>query len=380
MIYLDNAATTFPKPKRVLDKWMEVSQNYCANPGRSGHKFALKMDREIYQVREKLTSFLGGTNPMNTIFTFNCTDSLNIAIKGIAKKGMHAITTSMEHNSVLRPLKKLEKDGIIDLTIVEADRQGLVSPEDIIKEIRENTGFVVTNHMSNLAGTIFNVKELGKELRKRGIVYIVDAAQSLGVLDVNVEEMYIDILCFPGHKGLLAPMGTGGLYIREGLELESIKEGGTGSFSSDPYQPQIYPDRLESGTSNGAGIIALGEGLKFIEEEGLENIRKHEEKLKNIFIDRLKNQDRIILYGPLDDRQGAVVSVNIKGMDSSELGYILSEDYDIYIRPGLHCAPLAHRSLGTIDTGCARFSFGYFNTEEDVAKACDALIKIAGEN
>ncbi|WP_425539097.1 aminotransferase class V-fold PLP-dependent enzyme [Microaceticoccus formicicus] len=379
MIYFDNAATTFPKPTVVTDKLLEVVTGYCANPGRSGHKFALKMDREIFDVRDRLTKFVNGTNTMNTIFTFNGTDSLNIAIKGVVKEGMHVITTSMEHNSVLRPLKELERRALIELTIVEGNQQGMVEPEDIEKSIKPNTGIIVTTHMSNLTGTILDIEKIGQIAANYNIIYIVDAAQSIGVLDIDVQKMNIDILCFPGHKGLLGPMGTGGLYIREGLELDHIKEGGTGSFSSDPLQPSIYPDRLECGTSNGPGIIALGEGLKFIEEVGLENIREHEESLKNLFIENILDDKDFKLYGTLDNRQGAVVSLNLKDMDSSELGYILSEDYEIFIRPGLHCAPLAHKSIGTTDFGAARFSFGYFNTDKEVLEAVRILKEIAKE-
>lgn len=382
MIYLDNGATTFPKPQVVNDKLMEVVTEYAANPGRSGHRYALKMDREIYNAREKLTKFVGGSNEMNTIFTFNCTDSLNIAIKGVCKKGMHVITTSMEHNSVLRPLNKLKTDGIIELTIIEADKLGLIDPEDIKAAIKDNTGLVVTTHMSNMMGAIVDIERIGKMIKdiNDDIIYIVDGAQSLGVLDLDVEKMDIDILCFPGHKGLLGPMGTGGLYIKESLSLETIKEGGTGSFSSDPNQPKIYPDALESGTPNGPGIIALAAGIDFINETGREKIHDHEMKLKDLFISELKGTEKVKLYGPLDERQGAVVALNIEGMDSSEVGYILNEDHEIFIRPGLHCAPLAHESLGTTDTGTVRFSFGYFNTEDEIITAANAIKKIAKEN
>lgn len=382
MIYLDNGATTFPKPQVVNDKLMEVVTVYAANPGRSGHAYALKMDREIYNTRDKLTKFVGGSNEMNTIFTFNCTDSLNIAIKGVCKKGMHVITTSMEHNSVLRPLNKLKNDGIIELTIIKANDLGIVNPDDIKSAIKDNTGLVVTTHMSNMMGAIVDIETIGKIIKdiNKDIIYIVDGAQSLGVLDVDVERMNIDILCFPGHKGLLGPMGTGGLYVKEGLVLQTIKEGGTGSFSSDPNQPTIYPDALESGTPNGPGIIALGAGIDFINETGRENIHNHEMKLKDLFINELKGTDKVKLYGPLDERQGAVVALNIEGMDSSEVGFILNEDYEIFIRPGLHCAPLAHETLGTTNTGTVRFSFGYFNTEEEIITAANAIKKIAKEN
>lgn len=382
MIYLDNAATTFPKPDCVNKKLMEVIENYAANPGRSGHDMALKMDREIYNTRQKLTEFINGSNEMNTIFTYNCTDSLNMAIKGVCKEGMHVITTSMEHNSVLRPLNKLEEQGLINLTILYGDEEGLVYPEDIINAIQDNTGLVVTTHMSNMMGAIVDIDKIGNMIKEENeeIIYIVDAAQSLGVLEVDVEKMKIDILCFPGHKGLLGPMGTGGMYVRECLELDTIREGGTGSFSSDAKQPKIYPDALESGTPNGPGIICIGQAIDYINEVGRKNIHQHEDSLKNIFIDELRNVDKIKLYGPLDERQGAVVALNIEGMDSSQVSYILNEDYEIATRPGLHCAPLAHKTMATTDTGTVRFSFGYFNTKEEVIKAADAIRTIAKEN
>ncbi len=377
MIYLDNAATSFPKPKEVLEEWMDVSENYSANPGRSGHKLALKMDRKIFETRSALTKLIGGENPMNTIFTFNCTQALNMAIKGVAKKGSHVITTSLEHNSVLRPLFYLEKQGIIELTVVEANNLGLLDPEQIEAQIRDNTDMIVTTHVSNLVGTILDIKRIAEIARASEITYIVDIAQSIGHMPIDVGEMGLDIVCFPGHKGLLSPMGTGGMYIREGIELESLFQGGTGSFSSDPEQPELYPDRLESGTENGPGLIAMGKGIEYINSRGIDNIHRHLETLKNLFIEEIIDHPLVKLYGPLDERQAAVVSLNVSGMDSSSLGYILSEEYDIYIRPGLHCAPLAHKSMGTTEIGMARFSFGIFNTEEEVVKAADAVKEIA---
>ncbi|MDO5718252.1 MAG: aminotransferase class V-fold PLP-dependent enzyme [Tissierellia bacterium] len=380
MIYFDNAATSFPKPERVIRKVNEVMNDYCANPGRSGHKLALKMDREIYGVREKLTNFVNGTNSLNTIFTSNCTHALNTAIQGVVEPGMHIITTSIEHNSVLRPLKQLERNNIIELSIVNADDKGIIDVSDIECEIKDNTGVIAITNMSNLVGTIVDIEAIGKILNDKDIIFIVDAAQSIGFLDIDVQKMNIDILCYPGHKSLYGPMGTGAMYIKEGIKVKSLEQGGTGSFSSDLYQPEIYPDSLESGTLNGPGIIALGEGIDFINENGLKKIRDHENLLRDIFVESLRDIENIIIYGPMDDRRGPVIPINIKNMDSSELGYILSDEYDIYIRPGLHCAPLAHKSLGTEDLGCARFSFGYFNTEEEVLKACDILKEIAKEN
>ena len=373
MIYVDNAATTFPKPKIVTDKIMECSLGYAGNPGRSGHKLAMKMDLEIYETREKICKLINGTEPLNVIFTFNATDSLNIAIKGVLEKGNHVITTSMEHNSVLRPLNQLRKDEIIDLSIVYADKQGYVNPQKIFDAVTPETKMIVTTHMSNVFGTIVDIKSIGEFCKENNILYLVDAAQSIGVLDIDVQNMNIDLLAFPGHKALFGPMGTGTLYIKEGIKVKPLRQGGTGSYSHSIDQPDLYPDSLESGTPNGVGIIALGKGIDFINEVGIDNIRNHEISLKNHFIDLLKDNDDIILYGTLDDRQGAVVSLNVKDMDSSEVSYILSDEFDIYTRPGFHCAPLAHKSLGTDELGAIRFSFGYFNTIKEVEQCVNAL-------
>lgn len=373
MIYVDNAATTFPKPKIVTDKIMECSLGYAGNPGRSGHKLAMKMDLEIYETREKICKLINGTEPLNVIFTFNATDSLNIAIKGVLEKGNHVITTSMEHNSILRPLNQLRKDEIIDLSIVYADKQGYVNPQKIFDAVTPETKMIVTTHMSNVFGTIVDIKSIGEFCKENNILYLVDAAQSIGVLDIDVQNMNIDLLAFPGHKALFGPMGTGTLYIKEGIKVKPLRQGGTGSYSHSIDQPDLYPDSLESGTPNGVGIIALGKGIDFINEVGIDNIRNHEISLKNHFIDLLKDNDDIILYGTLDDRQGAVVSLNVKDMDSSEVSYILSDEFDIYTRPGFHCAPLAHKSLGTDELGAIRFSFGYFNTIKEVEQCVNAL-------
>lgn len=373
MIYVDNAATTFPKPKIVTDKIMECSLGYAGNPGRSGHKLAMKMDLEIYETREKICKLINGTESLNVIFTFNATDSLNLAIKGVLEKGDHVVTTSMEHNSVLRPLNQLRKDGIIDLSIVYADKQGYVEPQKIFDAVTPQTKLIVTTHMSNVFGTIVDIKSIGEFCKENNILYLVDAAQSIGVLDIDVQDMNIDLLAFPGHKALFGPMGTGALYIKEGIKVKPLRQGGTGSYSHSIDQPDLYPDSLESGTPNGVGIIALRKGIDFINEVGIDNIRNHEISLKNHFIDLLKDNDDIILYGTLDDRQGAVVSLNVKDMDSSEVSYILSDEFDIYTRPGFHCAPLAHKSLGTDELGAIRFSFGYFNTIKEVEECVNAL-------
>ncbi|MBF1053794.1 MAG: aminotransferase class V-fold PLP-dependent enzyme [Parvimonas sp.] len=380
MIYLDNGATTFPKPKVVTDKIMECYLGYAGNPGRSGHKLAMKMDLEIYETREKICKLINGTEVLNVIFTFNATDSLNLAIKGVLEEGDHVITTSMEHNSVLRPLNQLRKEGKIELSIVYADDKGYIDPKKIFEALTPNTKMIVTTHMSNVFGTIVDIKAIGDFCKENNILYLVDASQSIGVLDIDVQEMNIDLLAFPGHKALFGPMGTGALYIKEGIIVKPLKEGGTGSYSHSIDQPDLYPDSLESGTPNGVGIIALGKGIDFINEVGIENIRNHEMSLKNHFIELLKDNEDVILYGTLDDRQGAVVSLNVKDMDSSEISYILSDEFDIYTRPGFHCAPLAHKTMGTEELGAIRFSFGYYNTLEEVEKTVEALLNIIERN
>ena len=380
MIYLDNGATTFPKPKVVTDKIMECYLGYAGNPGRSGHKLAMKMDLEIYETREKICKLINGTEVLNVIFTFNATDSLNLAIKGVLEEGDHVITTSMEHNSVLRPLNQLRKEGKIELSIVYADDKGYIDPQKIFEALTPNTKMIVTTHMSNVFGTIVDIKAIGDFCRENNILYLVDASQSIGVLDIDVQAMNIDLLAFPGHKALFGPMGTGALYIKEGIIVKPLKEGGTGSYSHSIDQPDLYPDSLESGTPNGVGIIALGKGIDFINEVGLENIRNHEMSLKNHFIELLKDNEDVILYGTLDDRQGAVVSLNVKDMDSSEISYILSDEFDIYTRPGFHCAPLAHKTMGTEELGAIRFSFGYYNTLEEIEKTVEALLNIIERN
>lgn len=379
MVYFDNAATSYPKPKIVYDTIMEVMIDYGANPGRSGHKKALKASRGIFDTRTQISKLFNIKNPMDVIFTFNCTESLNMAIKGALKPGDHVITTSMEHNSVLRPITFLGKLGITN-TIVQGDSKGRINPKHIEESIRPETKMIVTTHISNLTGNIMDIETIGKIGKKHGIIYLVDGAQSAGVYDIDVEKMNIDLLAFPGHKGLLGPQGTGGLYIRDGIELAEIFQGGTGSISHSLDQPDVVPDKFESGTPNAPGIIGLGAGIKYIFEEGIENIRNKEESLTKHFIEEASKIDGIKLYGCLEPGYHApVVALNIGDADSSEVSYILDEEYDIAVRPGLHCAPLAHKTIGTFEQGVVRFSFGYENTHEEIEFAIKALREIAKE-
>ncbi len=379
MIYLDNAATTFPKPESVYKAMDGCLRGFGANPGRSGHKLALEAGRSIYKTRELVCKLFNIENPMQVIFTSNATDSLNLALKGLLKPGDHVITTSMEHNSMVRPITALESLGV-ENTIVQCDKQGILDPSTIEAAIKTNTKLIAMTHASNVAGTIMPVEEVGKIARRKGVYLLVDGAQTAGIYEIDVQKLNIDLLALPGHKGLMGPQGTGILYIREGIDLAHMKEGGTGSHSEILQQPDITPDRYESGTPNTPGIVGLGAGIEFIIETGIDKIREHEESLTNTMLEELKKIEGIRIYGPRDaKKQAAVISINIGDEDSSEISYVLDKAFDIAVRSGLHCAPLAHRTMGTFDQGTVRFSMGYFNTKEDVYKAVDALKHICEE-
>ena len=380
MIYLDNAATTFPKPEAVYNAMMDCMKNYCANPGRAGHKLAMKAAREIYDTRENIAKLFNIDNPMNIVFTNNATDSLNLAIKGVVNKGDHIITTSMEHNSVIRPIKALEKIGV-ENTIVQCDEQGFLNIDDLENAIKPNTKLIVTTHASNVCGTLIDIKSISEITTKHNILYLIDASQTVGVYDIDLKAIKADMLAAPGHKGLLGPQGTGILYIREGLNIDILKEGGTGSRSEDLFQPDLFPDKYESGTHNTPGIVGLNEGVKFIFKEGIDKIKEHEEELCKYMLERLEEVPNIKIYGPKDaNKRASVISINIGNMDSGEITFLLDSEYDIATRSGIHCAPLAHRTLGTLEQGAVRFSIGYFNTKEEIDKAITALKQIAKNN
>ena len=380
MIYLDNAATTFPKPEAVYNAMMDCMKNYCANPGRAGHKLAMKAAIEIYDTRENIAKLFNIDNPMNIVFTNNATDSLNLAIKGVVNKGDHIITTSMEHNSVIRPIKALEKVGV-ENTIVQCDEQGFLNIDDLEKAIKPNTKLIVTTHASNVCGTLIDIKSISEIANKHNILYLIDASQTVGVYDIDLKDIKADMLAAPGHKGLLGPQGTGILYIREGLNIGILKEGGTGSRSEDLFQPDLLPDKYESGTHNTPGIVGLNEGVKFIFKEGIDKIKEHEEELCKYMLERLEEVPNIKIYGPKDaNKRASVISINIGNMDSGEITFLLDSEYDIATRSGIHCAPLAHKTLGTLEQGAVRFSIGYFNTKEEIDKAINALKEIAKNN
>ncbi|WBW96641.1 aminotransferase class V-fold PLP-dependent enzyme [Oceanirhabdus sp. W0125-5] len=365
MIYLDNAATSFPKPKEVYREVLYCMENYAANPGRSSHTMAAEASSKIIDTRIELSSLFNIESPFNIIFTSNATEALNIGIKGVLKPGDHVISTVIEHNSVLRPLYYLNKKGV-DLSLIDVDSRGYVNIDKLKNKIKKNTRAIVINHASNVLGTIQDIKAIGEIARAAGIIFIVDASQSAGVVNIDFERDNIDMLAIPGHKGLFGPQGTGALCIREGINLEEYNQGGTGSESLLIEQPDILPDKFESGTLNTPGIAGWYEGIKFIKDVGIDKIREHENKLVKYLVEELMKLSYVKIYGGIDyNNRCAVVSLNLDNVDSSEVGNILS-DKGIAVRTGYHCAPLIHKIIGTYDTGTVRISPGYFNSYRDI--------------
>ncbi len=377
MIYLDNAATSFPKPECVYTEMERCMREYCANPGRGGHMLSVKAGMAVMEARDAICSLFNISDPMRLCFTKNATEALNIAIKSLARPGCHMLTTSMEHNSVIRPLKTLERDMGVELTIVNCSGLGEICPDDIKKAIRSNTALIICTLSSNVNGIIMPVREIGHIAHNAGVPFLVDASQGAGYLPVDVEEMNADLLAFPGHKGLMGPQGTGCLYAREGITLKSLMEGGTGSHSEYTFQPEFMPDLLESGTLNLPGIVGLNAGVRYIAQRGISEIRAYRHKLLKLLLDGLRDIPGVIHYSAdTPDRNSGIVAINLLQLDSTELSYILDRDFGIAIRAGLHCAPGAHRVLGTEIRGAARFSVGCMNTESDILAAIKAVEKI----
>lgn len=375
--YFDNSATSSPKPKSVIEKVSESILEFNGNPGRSGYKKAIKIDREIYNVREKIANFFNIKNPLQIAFTTNASESLNFAIKGIGFENCHIITSVYEHNSVLRPLHFLEDEKNVSLSFIEPNKNSDEFIENLSSLIKEDTKAIIINHISNVTGFVMDIERIGKLCREKNILFIVDASQSAGFLPIDIEKFNINILCFTGHKSLFGIQGIGGIYIEEGIDIDPILEGGTGSFSKLKRQPKKMPEVLECGTLNTPGILSLGAGIDFINSIGINNIKEHEYSLTKLFIDEIKKFENVVIYGEKDIFRGPVVSINIEGIESSELSNILDEEYNICTRSGFHCAPLAHKYLGTYDYGCVRFSFGYFNTKEEILYAINAIKDIS---
>ena len=377
MIYLDNAATSYPKPEPVY-RAAEQAMRIAANPGRSAHRMALDAARMVYRVREQTAEWFGLDDPLRVVFTANATEALNFAILGMAGHGGHVVTTSMEHNSVLRPLHALESAGKIRCTVVEASPKGLVSPEDIGSAICADTVLVIVNHASNVLGTVQQVREIGRICRSAGKPLLVDASQSAGIFPLDMVRDGISLLAAPGHKSLFGMQGTGVLLLGEGVELEPVLRGGTGSLSSELDQPGYLPDLLESGTLNVPGIASLGAGLSWLREQGPEAVREAEQRAERQFLEQLGGNRAVTIYGPQDRRTCApVVSLNIAGMDCAQAAARLDQEYGIAVRAGLHCAPLAHRTAGTFPEGSVRFSFGPFHTGKEIERAAQAVLELA---
>ena len=374
--YFDHSATSNPKPKIVVDTVLEAITTFNGNPSRSSYKKNISLDRKILEVREKLASFFNISNPLQIAFTKNSTESLNFAIKGLGLENCHIITSVLEHNSVLRPLNYLKDNKGVEISYITPSKDNKEVIKNITSLIREDTRAIVINHISNVTGYIFNIEEIGKIAREHNLIFIVDASQSAGFYPIDVTQDNIDILCFTGHKSLMGIQGIGGIYVREGLSISPIIEGGTGSFSKLPRQPLKMPEMLEAGTSNTPGILSLGAGIDYINSIGLENIKNHKTNLVNYFIKSLSDIPEIIIYDNFNIERGPVVALNIKGIPSSELSDILSEEFNICTRGGFHCAPLAHKYLGTYEDGAVRFSFGYTNTIEEIDYCISALKEI----
>lgn len=375
--YFDNSATSHPKPEIVRKKINEAVLEFNGNPGRSGYKKAVKIDREIYNTRVKIAEFFNIKNPLQIAFTSNASESLNFAIKGAGLHDCHIITSVLEHNSVLRPLHFLEEEKNVSLSFAEPKENQEEFIKNISSLIREDTKAVVINHISNVTGYIADIEKIGKLCREKNLLFIVDASQSVGFAHIDVEKQNINILCFTGHKSLFGIQGTGGIYVEEGIKLNPLLEGGTGSFSKLPRQPESMPELLECGTLNTPGILSMGAGIDFINSVGLDKMREHEIKLTKLFIEKISDLKNVIIYGEKNIERGPVVSININGVPSSDLSAVLDEEYNICTRSGFHCAPLAHKYLGTYDYGCVRFSFGYFNTEEEILYAANAVKEIS---
>lgn len=384
MIYLDNAATSFPKPERMFREMEAFVRASGANPGRSGHRRALEAEAMIDETRRLLARLFGCPRPERIIFAMNATDALNIAIKGVLRPGDDAITSVLEHNSVSRPLNRLERDGVITLTRLPAGPDHVIDPGDVARAIKPSTRLVALTQASNVTGTIQPVAEIGRIVRERNVLFLVDAAQSAGAVPIDVERDAIDLLAFTGHKALLGPTGTGGLVVGERAQIAPWREGGTGGDSSSPIQPSEFPHLLEGGTPNIFGIAGLREGARILLERGVETVLPHERQLIAAFHGALKDPGRFKWYGA--DRaivgqrgEGRVglVGINLDGFAPAELAAVLDEQFDIAVRAGLHCAPYAHKHLGTFPQGTVRLSVGLQNTVEEMKQVAAALDEVA---
>ena len=378
MIYFDNAATTIRKPDCMVQAVIDAMCS-LGNSGRGVHSGALSASRVIYNTRMALAQLFGAEAPERIAFTANSTQALNIAMKGLLNPGDHVITTALEHNSVLRPLYELEDQGV-QLTILPADTMGNIRYEAFEEEIQPNTKAIVTTHGSNLTGNLLDIQRIGSIAQKHRLTYIVDASQTAGVFGIDVQKMHIDVLCFTGHKSLLGPQGTGGIYVREGVEIHPLLSGGSGVQTYLRSHPPQMPTALEAGTLNGHGIAGLGAAVRYLQETGLETIRAKELELMWEFYTQVRQIPGITVYGDFSTTTRCpIVALNIRDYDSGEVSDALSTEYGIATRPGAHCAPLMHEALGTVRQGAVRFSFSHYNTMEEIKIAVSALRELAQE-
>lgn len=379
LIYLDNSATAFPKPEEVYQFMDTFYRSNGVNPGRSGFDAAIETEEMVGETRKLMTSLFNGDDSNRLTFSYNASDSLNMLLQGLAEKGDHVVTTMLEHNSVLRPLYHLEMDGIIETTHVPFDKNGYVDPDDIKKALKKNTKMVVVNHSSNVIGTIQPLKEIGKICKKEGVYFVVDSSQSAGAIPIDMKEMGIDAIAFTGHKCLMGPTGIGGSYVMEDIPVKGTRYGGTGVRSAVKTHLEEFPYRLECGTLNLVGVAGLYAGVKWVLEQGMENLHAQEMKLWKKLRDGIKDIPGVILYcAENKSNQNPVLCLNIEGFEAGDVGTMLDVDYDIACRTGLHCAPRVHEQLGTVDMhGTVRLSIGPFNTEEHINTAIEAVADIA---
>jgi len=378
-IYLDNGATSYPKPEEVYTFMDHFYRNFGVNPGRSGYDLCLESGEVIDTTRKQLTKFFNGTDYNRLCFSYNSTDALNLIISGLLEKGDHAISTNIEHNSVLRPLYHMSEFNGVEVDYIPVDSQGFVDPDDFVKKFKRNTRLVIVNHASNVIGTVQPIKEIGAYCKKHGIIFAIDSSQSAGKVPIDMEEHNLDIVAFTGHKSLLGPTGIGGLYVREGVEIKLTRAGGTGVRSAVKTHLYEYPYRLEYGTLNSVGVAGLHAGVKWVEEKGMDNIHELEMKLTKMLRDGLKDVEGLTLYC-MDDLTNHIglFLFNVEGFEALNVGTLLDVDYNIASRTGLHCAPLIHEHIGTADIhGAVRFGIGPFNTEEHINTAIEAVKEIA---
>ena len=380
IIYFDNAATSFPKPEEVTRAMGHFLKEIGASPGRSGHRLSIEAGRIVFEAREKISQLFGAKDSSRVVFGMNATEGINQGLKGLLRSGDHVITSSIEHNSVMRPLRAMMEEGL-EVSIVPCSKEGFLDPQGVRKALRKKTKMVVLNHASNVVGALQPLEEIGDVCRREGVLFLVDAAQSAGAVPIDMEREKIDLLAFTGHKALFGPQGTGGLVLGERVdekELVPMKRGGTGSRSEQEEQPDFLPDLCESGTPNGVGIAGLLAGLDFVLREGVDKIRVNEMRLTEKLLQGLLAIQGVVLYGPRDARrQLGTVSFNIQGIAPSEVGLRLDEEFGILCRVGLHCSPASHRTIGTFPHGTVRFSLSYFNRKKEVEEALQAVGRIA---